>query len=300
MGLFPPNDLLVGNPEGQRKWLAKVAEAGIDHVAVGDHVSFYVGIGFDGLILATSLSVLHPTLSIHTGIYLLPLRHPVAVARQLSSLSTLAPGRLVFGVGVGGEDRHEVEICGVDPRTRGRRMDECLAVVRGLLTGQPLDFHGEFFDMERATILPAPPVPIPIVIGGRSEAAIRRVGRLGDGWVAIWKTPEQWAEAMTMIDKAASEVGRDVPTRHTLQVWCGFGDDREQARAQVAPAVQGFYQVPFERFEKYTPYGTPEHVAEFLAPFMELGCTTFNFIVPAADSGVGLHGVAEVKRLLQG
>lgn len=299
VGVFPPNDLLMGNPEGQRAWMAKVSEAGVDHVAVGDHVSFYVGLGFDGLVMATALSVLHPTLPVHTGIYLLPLRNPVTVARQLSSLSMLAPGRLVFGVGVGGEDRHEVEICGVDPATRGKRMDECVMILNGLMGGQPLDFHGEFFDFERATILPAPPVPIPIVIGGRSDAAIRRAGRLGDGWVAIWKTPEQWSGAMTLMEKAAAEAGRDeVPSLHALQIWCGFGDTRDEGRARVAPAMQSFYQLPFERFEKYTPYGTPEDVAGFLAPFAELGCRTFNFIAQSPDGDSTLAAVAEVKRLL--
>lgn len=301
VGIFPPNELLMGNPEGQRTWLAKVAGAGVDHVAIGDHVSFYVGFGFDGLVLATALSVLHPTLPVHTGVYLLPLRHPVTVARQLSSLATLAPGRLVFGVGVGGEDRHEVEICGVDPATRGRRMDECITVLRGLLGGSPLDFHGEFFEMDRATILPPPPVPIPIIVGGRSEAAVRRAGRLGDGWVAIWKTPEQWSDAMSLVEKAALDAGRDeLPSQHALQIWCGFGDSREEGRARVAPAMQGFYQVPFERFEKYTPHGTPEQVAEFLAPFVAQGCRTFNFIAQAADGDAALEGVAEVKRLLKG
>ncbi len=84
---------------------------------------------------ATALAMLHPALPIHTGVYLLPLRHPVLVARQLADIDRLAPGRLVFGVGVGGEDRHEVAVCGVDPATRGLRMNECLTVVRQLLTG---------------------------------------------------------------------------------------------------------------------------------------------------------------------
>lgn len=299
VGAFPPNDLLMGNPEGQRAWLAKVSDAGVDHVAVGDHVSFYVGLGFDGLVMATALSVLHPTLPVHTGVYLLPLRNPVTVARQLSSLSALAPGRLVFGVGVGGEDRHEVEICGVDPATRGKRMDECVTILHGLLSGQPLDFHGEFFDFERASILPTPTVPIPIVIGGRSDAAVRRAGRLGDGWVAIWKTPEQWSTAMTLIEKAATEAGRDeAPSLHALQIWCGFGDSRDEGRSRVAPAMQGFYQLPFERFEKYTPYGTPEDVADFLAPFVQLGCRTFNFIAQSQDPESTLTAIAEVKKLL--
>ena len=88
----------------------------------------------------------------------------------------MAPGRLVFGVGVGGEDPHEVEICGVDPKTRGKRMDESLTILRGLMTGEPTTFHGRFFDLDDALILPAPREPIPIVIGGRSDAAVGRAG----------------------------------------------------------------------------------------------------------------------------
>ncbi len=299
VGIFPPNELLMGNPAGQAAWLDEVDRAGVDHVCVGDHVSFIIGIGFDGLILATSLSVLHPTLPVHTGVYLLVLRNPVTVARQLSSLATLAPGRLVLGVGIGGEDRHEVEICGVDPATRGRRMDESLTILRGLLTGSPVDFDGEFFQISKATILPPPPKPIPIIVGGRSDAAIRRAGRLGDGWLSIWKTPEQYRSAMTLIEKSAADAGRSETPRHNaLQVWCGFGSSREEGRSMVAPAMQSFYQVPFERFEKYTPYGTPEEVAEFLAPFADAGCSTFDFITQAPDTATALNGVAEVKRLL--
>jgi alkanesulfonate monooxygenase SsuD/methylene tetrahydromethanopterin reductase-like flavin-dependent oxidoreductase (luciferase family) len=71
-------------------------------------------------------------LPVYSGVYLLPLRHPVLVARQLADIDRLAPGRLIFGVGVGGEDRREVSVCGVDPATRGLRMNECLTVVRQL------------------------------------------------------------------------------------------------------------------------------------------------------------------------
>src|SRR5215469_14597809 len=134
VGMFPPLGLLEQGPQTARAFLERVGEAGIDHVCCGDHVSFFTGLGFDGLVQATALAMLHPTLPIFTGVYLLPLRHPVLVARQLADIGRLAPGRLIFGVGVGGEDRHEVAVCGVDPATRGRRMNECLTVVRQLLT----------------------------------------------------------------------------------------------------------------------------------------------------------------------
>jgi alkanesulfonate monooxygenase SsuD/methylene tetrahydromethanopterin reductase-like flavin-dependent oxidoreductase (luciferase family) len=119
VGMFPPIGLLERGPETARAFLAQVAGAGIDHICCGDHVSFFVGAGFDGLVQATALAMLHPTLPVYSGVYLLPLRHPVLVARQLADIDRLAPGRLIFGVGVGGEDRHEVSVCGVDPATRG-------------------------------------------------------------------------------------------------------------------------------------------------------------------------------------
>src|SRR6516165_3382522 len=177
IGMFAPFGLLEQGAEAARAFLAQVAEEGIDHVCCGDHVSF-AGQGFDGLTQATALAMLHPTLPVYTGVYLLPLRHPVLVARQLADIARLAPGRLIFGTGIGGEDRHEVAICGVDPATRGRRMDECLAIVRQLLTGKPVTYHGTFFDLDDAIIAPAPATAIPIIVGRRSDAAIRRAGRL--------------------------------------------------------------------------------------------------------------------------
>jgi alkanesulfonate monooxygenase SsuD/methylene tetrahydromethanopterin reductase-like flavin-dependent oxidoreductase (luciferase family) len=115
--------------ERLRATLGRVADAGVDHLCVGDHVSFFVGAGSDGLISATSLLAVQDALRVYVGLYLLPLRHPVTVARQLATIGQIAPGRLTLGVGLGGEDRHEIDICGVDPKTRGRRLDESLHIL---------------------------------------------------------------------------------------------------------------------------------------------------------------------------
>src|SRR5262245_18777535 len=106
-------------------------------------------------------------LPVYVRLYLLPLRHPVPLARQLGTIAQVAPGRLTLGVGIGGEDPHEIEICGVDPKTRGRRMDECLRILRSLSDGTPLTFDGEFFTLEDALIVPAPLPSIPLIVGGR-------------------------------------------------------------------------------------------------------------------------------------
>src|SRR5207248_5635639 len=120
-------------------------EAGLDHLAVGDHVSFAGGHGTDGLIQSGALLAAHPALSVQTAVYLLALRHPAVVARQLSTLALIAPGRFSFGIGVGGDDRRELELCGVDPRTRGARTDEALELLRAFLTGKKVTFHGRVF-----------------------------------------------------------------------------------------------------------------------------------------------------------
>jgi alkanesulfonate monooxygenase SsuD/methylene tetrahydromethanopterin reductase-like flavin-dependent oxidoreductase (luciferase family) len=271
----------------------------VDHVATADHVSFLVGAGLDGLIDAAGLLAAGP-LPVYVGLYLLPLRHPVLVARQVATLAEAAPGRLVLGVGVGGEDRHEVEICSVDPRTRGRRMDECLVVLRALLTGRPVTHHGDFFDLDDALILPAPTPAVPLVVGGRSDVAVARAARLGDGWLGIWVSARRYADTVARIADLAGAAGREgVAWRHGLNVWCGLGPSRQAAREQVATGMQAMYGVPFESFERWSPYGTAEDVAAFLAPYVDAGVRDLNLICPGEDRAEVLAGVAEVRRLLR-
>lgn len=93
--------------------MAEIEAAGVDRLCVGDHIAFHGGRGFDGLVQATALATLSE-LEVQSAVYLLPLRHPVPVARQVHSLAQLSGGRFLFGVGVGGEDPAEVAMCGVD------------------------------------------------------------------------------------------------------------------------------------------------------------------------------------------
>ena len=302
VGLFP--DLLdadAGDPERWGATLRRVADAGVDHLCVGDHVSFFVGAGSDGLIGASALLAAQAALPVYVGVYLLPLRHPIPVARQLATIAQLAPGRLTLGVGIGGEDRHEIEICGVDPGTRGRRMDECLRLLRGLAAGSPVTFDGEFFAVDDALILPAPSPPVPLVVGGRSAAAIDRAATLGDGWLGIWVSPRRYGEACDHIAREAARVGRDAGRfEHALNVWCGFGATRDGAREVLATRMQAFYQMPFEPFERYSPYGTPDEVAAFLRPYVDAGCSAFNVIACADDDERAVAAVGEVRALVAG
>jgi alkanesulfonate monooxygenase SsuD/methylene tetrahydromethanopterin reductase-like flavin-dependent oxidoreductase (luciferase family) len=297
VGIGPPLDTMRTQPE-RAAFAAACAAAGIDHLFMADHVSFRGGHGTDGLIAAASFLSLHQHLRAYVGVYLLALRHPVVVARQLASIAEMAPGRLTFGIGVGGEDRHEFEVCGVDPATRGRRTDEALHVLRRLLTGEQVDHHGEFFTLEDARVLPPPSPPIPMIIGGRSPAALRRTAIAGDGWLAAWCTPAWFAASVASIDAMAEQAGREVVWQHGYQNWIGVGADRAEALVRLGPAMERFYGVPFAAFEPYAPAGTPQEIAEYLAPFVEAGCATFNLFPIAPTPEAGMSAVAEVKQRL--
>jgi len=206
---------------------------------------------------------------------------------------------MMFGVGVGGEDRNEIKLCGVDPATRGRRTNESLQVIRRLMDGETFDFAGEFFQLERACIKPAASEPIPIIVGGRSNAALQRAGRYGDGWIGVWCSVRRFEEATQLVQEAADEAGRGTTNwLHGYQPWLGVGDSREEARAIVAKEMEAFYKVPFEKFERYTPYGTPDEVAEQLKPYVAAGCRLMNLKVCARDDAESIEAAGAIGRAL--
>ncbi len=298
VGTVASFEILSCSHRERREHVARILDQGIDHVFMADHVSFINGLGMDGLINAATLAAQDERLKVVVGVYLLALRHPLPVARQLATIAQSAPGQLILGVGVGGEDRNEIAMCGVDPATRGRRTDECLAVLNGVAGGEPFSFDGEFFQFQRAIIRPAPDPAVPILIGGRVDASLERAARFGDGWLAVWVSPERFRQATATVDARAAELGRPRPTRHGLQLWAGIDDDRTIARARLADAMERFYHVPFERFEKYSPYGTAAEVAEFLGRYRDAGCGLFNIMPITATEAAGIDAVAEIRARL--
>jgi alkanesulfonate monooxygenase SsuD/methylene tetrahydromethanopterin reductase-like flavin-dependent oxidoreductase (luciferase family) len=299
VGVRMPHGQLLRGSNSLRAFGRAVEDAGLDRIWVGDHVSFRGGKGGDGLLDAMALAAVTNHVTVQTAVYLLPLRHPLPVARQIATVSLLARQRFVFGVGIGGEDQSEVTNCGVDPSTRGRRMDESLAVLQRLLGGEVVDHHGQHFDLEQASIVPAPDPPVPIVIGGRSDAALRRAGNYGDGWLGVWLTPDRFAANVARVVAVAHESSRSTPTQHGFLAWCGIGQRRDAVRAGLAHAMESFYGVPFERFERSSPYGTVEEVAAALAPYVAAGARSLLITPISSDRVSGLDAVAEVRALLQ-
>ncbi len=300
VGTRVPHELFGRGPAALRAWVERAEGLGLDHVCVGDHVSFRDGAGYDGLLQAAAVAAASTSIAVHTAVYVLPLRHPVVVARQVASLAELIPGRFVFGVGIGGEDRHEMEVCGVDPATRGRRMDESLPIVQRLLRGEETTHDGEFFRVTGARLLPAADPAVPVLVGGRSGSAIRRAGLAGDGWYGLWVSPERFAATTSEVESVGVSAGRTgVVWRHSLIAWCGIAADSSQARRALAPAMEALYGVPFERFARYCPTGSPEQVAQELAPYVDWGCRSISLIAKGDGDVAVLDGVAEVARLLR-
>ena len=300
-GLATPSQLWSQDWESRQQSLNDIVELGFDHVFMADHVSFRDGSGTDGFVEVASLSQLNPKIGVMISIYLLPLRHPLPVARQLASMARIAPGRMIFGVGIGGDDRHELEVCGVDPKRRGVRTNESLTIIRRLLEGESVTFSGVEFDISDARIKPKPRVPIPVLVGGRSDAALERAAKHSEGWIGVWCSPKRYSEALGILNEKAEECGRSrVDWCHGYQPWIGIDKkDSRKARVAVEKGMENFYKIPFSKFERYTPFGTPDEVAEQLSPYVESGCRLFNLKVCTSRPEEEMELGAEVLALLQ-
>jgi probable F420-dependent oxidoreductase len=146
-----------------------------------------------------------------TGIYVLPLRNPFVVAKAVGTAAVLSQDRVTLGVGVGWM-KEEFDLLEQPFERRGRRADEMIEVMRKLWSGRVVEHHGEFYDFAPLSMRPAPARPIPIVVGGLSEAALRRAARLGDGWISDIHTTAELRDIAAKLRGMRAEVGRaDAP-----------------------------------------------------------------------------------------
>src|SRR3989440_11607596 len=196
-------------PEEQFALVRRVEELGFDSVWTGDHLSFHTPL-YESLTLLASYAPITRRIRLGTAVYLLALRSPAVAAKITATIDVLSGGRLIFGVGVGGENPKEFELCGVPHAERGARVSEGIDVVRTLWRDTPATIKGRFTNFSGVSIDPKPvqqPGP-PIWIGGRSDAALARAGRQGDGWVSYVVQPERYAPSLHKIRSAAAPARR--------------------------------------------------------------------------------------------
>lgn len=258
----------------------RAEELGYDSLWVGDHIVWHTPV-LECLTLLSALAARTRHIRLGTGVLLLPLRHPVVVAKAVATLDYLSSGRVTLGVGIGGENPKEFEACGVAIGERGRRADEGIEIIRRLWAEDRVTYQGRLFQFREITIEPKPaqkPGP-PIWVGGRSDAALRRAARRGDGWVAYLVSPERYRESMGKIAAYAAATHRGLSSFEAAHfLFIGVADSREEARRWAARHLGRMYNQPFEALaDKYCALGTPQECIEKIEAFVAAGVRHFIF-----------------------
>ncbi len=294
-------------PDEQFALARRCEELGYDSLWTGDHVSFHNPL-YESLTLLAAYAGITTRVKLGTGVYLLALRHPTVAAKITSTLDVLSSGRLIFGVGVGGENPKEFEACGIPHNERGARVSEGIDVVRTLWRDAPATFKGRFTQFDGVSIDPKPvqkPAP-PIWIGGRSDAALRRAGLQGDGWVSYVVTPERYAQSLAKIREAASTAGRSLAGFAAAHLtFITVGSDHEAAEATWVRLLSKRYAQDFGPLAaRYGIIGTATECVEQLERFAAAGCRYFlmNPIADLADQREQLERIAGeiIPRLRKG
>ena len=232
------------------------------------------------------------TLRVMTGIIIAPLYNPVLLAKLVGTMDLVSNGRVDFGIGISGQRGTQVEFdaVGVSVRTRGRRTNEMLEVMKRLWTEEHVTHHGRFFDFEDVTLLPRPvqqPHP-PIWVSGRSDAAMRRAALLGDGWYPYLFTVRRLKRTNDAIREIAAEAGRDLTGFHWgLNQPTSISSDPEAALARAVANVGQRYVTPERSAEDLSRslciVGTPEDCVEAVRERVDAGVRDFNFSFLSPD-----------------
>lgn len=141
-----------------------------------------------------------------TNIYILPARNPLLVAKQIGTVAAMSNDRVALGIGVGWM-KEEFVLLGTDYHTRGKRMDEEVEILRTLFRGGMQEYHGRHYDFDRLEMSPVPNKPVPILVGGISEVALKRAARIGDGWIAVQHTTDELRDLLGRIRTLRNEYG---------------------------------------------------------------------------------------------
>jgi alkanesulfonate monooxygenase SsuD/methylene tetrahydromethanopterin reductase-like flavin-dependent oxidoreductase (luciferase family) len=239
---------LVGGAPGPEHYhrIAEAAEAaGFDSLWAGDHIAFHEPL-LDIIVALATFAAVTERIRVGAGVLLLPLRAAAIVVREFGSLDYISGGRVILGVGVGGEHPADFEAVGVPMRERGRRTDESMRALRGLFA--------------REAPAPAQLGGPPLWVGGRSDAAIRRAARLGDGWMPIWVSPERYAEGLAALgsERTAAVV---LPAL--------VGGTVEQARLYLSRRYATEFST--HAIERYCVVGSAAQCAERAAEYVAAG-----------------------------
>lgn len=251
-----------------------VEQAGLDSVWCGEHFANW---GPTHNVIATlgTYAAVTQRVTIGSAVLLLPLYHPTIVAKAAASLDVLSTGRLVLGVGQGGDNPGEFEACGIDPSTRFERSTEAVEVLKGLWNTGGFSFGGKHFQLDDVTLnlRPIRPGGPPLWVAGRGDGAIRRAVELGDGFLPYLYSPRRLRDAVRKIQEHAD--ARDRPlddfTLALYQHTC-IADSVEEAREQAVSHLKNTYGQDVRAFvDRICVLGPPSACAEAFHDLAEIG-----------------------------
>jgi probable F420-dependent oxidoreductase len=258
-GLCLPNFPAGASPEGIEAGAAVAEQLGwstvwtTDHVMVPNDAAGEYGHIFEAILTLAWVGARHPRLRLGSSVIVVPQRNAIVLAKELATLDVLSGGRVMAGVGVGW-NREEFANLGVSDRfhVRGAYLDETIRLWRHLWSGSIEPFHGRFHSLDDFTFspLPAQGVGLPILVGGRSEPALRRAGALGDGYHSSAVSPTQYGQRLPTVRVAAEAAGRPMPALSA------------RVRVEFEPASEG-----------YAMRGSPDEIAAEVRAFADLGVT---------------------------
>jgi probable F420-dependent oxidoreductase len=210
-----------------------------------------------------------------TSTLVLPSRNPIVLAKELATLDFLSRGRLFPAIGLGGDESKDLQAVGVNRKERAGRTDEMISLMRRLWTEENVTFSGKYFAVEDATIMPRPwqKKGPPIWIGGRSDAALRRTGRFGDGWLVSSVSPDEVVAGIKAIRRYAAEVERQVPEDHYgVLIPFYFAVNADRAFEIASRAIRPRADLPTSEF---AAFGTAEQIRSKVKEYISAGASKF-------------------------
>jgi probable F420-dependent oxidoreductase len=252
LGIHLPHAGEQATPALIRRHAIRAEALGFDDVWVSEHIIVprkefpRSPLFYDPVVTLSYVAAVTERVRLGTTVLVLPMRHPLPLAKELASLHNLSNGRLILGAGVGWLEP-EFAALGVPFNERGRRMDEGIAMMRAVWTQDPVTFEAKYIPSKliEMTMTPQPMSHIPLWIGGSSDAALKRTIRIADGWHGSRETPEEAAPIVQRL-RAARPTGFTISMRTQ---WNGkdFGELRDRVAAYEAAGVQHLLIAPANR-----------------------------------------------------
>jgi probable F420-dependent oxidoreductase len=252
-----------------------VEDVGFDIVWTGEHIVFHRPI-LDAVPLLAGVAAITERVRIGPAAIMITLRHPTMLTKELTTLDRMSGGRLVVVAGVGGDFPKEFEACGVPMERRGRRTSETIEIMRSYWTEERFTYEGQIFHLDDVWMEPKPLQPggPPIWLAGRSDAAIVRAARLGDGYMPYMYTAARCREAFAHVRAKADELGVALRSGFTQSafVYVSMHESPGRARELGIRDLSWRYGKDFTPWiDKYCVHGTPETCVAKLREFVDAG-----------------------------